>query len=107
MTAPLVINLPHKLGRDEARRRIEGGTGKLASHIPGGAAEVSHSWSGDRMNLSVSAMGQAVTSRIDVEEANVRLEVVLPGMLGMFSSQIEAYLRGKGGQLLDDKSKKG
>ncbi|QPQ54888.1 polyhydroxyalkanoic acid system family protein [Allosphingosinicella flava] len=106
MTTPLVINLPHKLGRDEARRRIEGGTSKLASHIPGGAAEVSHDWAGDRMNLSVQAMGQAVTSQIDVEEANVRLQVLLPGMLGMFSSQIEAFLRGKGGQLLEDKSRK-
>lgn len=106
MAQPLIVNLPHNLGTEEARRRIEGGIGKLAGHIPGGAAEVKHHWAGDRMHLAVTAMGQAVTSQIDVSDSNVRLEVLLPGMLGMFAGQIEGLLRSKGGQMLEDKSKR-
>lgn len=105
MAQPLVVNLPHNLGTEEARRRIEGSIDKLAGYIPGGAADVSHHWAGDRMHLAVKAMGQAVTSQIDVQEKNVRLEVLLPGMLGMFAGQIEGFLKGKGGQLLEDKRK--
>ncbi|WP_106638638.1 polyhydroxyalkanoic acid system family protein [Allosphingosinicella vermicomposti] len=104
MTRPLVIDLPHSLGTQEARRRMEGGVGKLSSHIPGGAADVRHHWEGDSMHLAVTAMGQTVTTRIDVEDKKVHVELVLPGMLGMFAGQIEAYLRGKGGQLLEDKT---
>jgi putative polyhydroxyalkanoate system protein len=101
MPNPLVIDLPHSLGAQEARRRIEGGVGRLASHIPGGAAEVEHRWAGDRLHLSVRAMGQAVTAMIDVGERIVRVEVLLPGMLSMLSGQIEAVLRSKGERLLD------
>lgn len=99
---PLVITLPHKLGKEEARRRIAGGMNRLAGHIPGGA-EVHSDWSGDRLDLVVGAMGQQVKSRIDVEERVVRLEVRLPAMLGMFADRISGFLTHKGGELLEDK----
>ena len=78
---------------------------KLAQHIPGGAAEVKSSWAGDRLNLLVKAMGQEVDSHIDVEETNVRVEVVLPAFLAMFANQIGGFLTKRGGELLEDKSK--
>jgi hypothetical protein len=106
MTTPLTIDLPHTLGTEEARRRIAAGTNKLASHIPGGAAEVTSNWAGNRLDIGVTALGQKVAARIDVEETNVRLEVLLPGMLGMFSGQIEKLVRSRGGELLEDKSRK-
>jgi hypothetical protein len=106
MNQPLVVNLPHKLGAEEAKRRIAGGIGKLESYIPGGSAEVSTSWAGDRLNLLVKAMGQEVSSHIDVQESNVRVEVLLPPMLGMFAGPISRYLSSRGGELLEDKSKK-
>jgi hypothetical protein len=105
MAEPLIVNLPHKLGREEARRRIAGGIGRLKDHIPGGAAEVRADWAGDRLNLVVSAMGQQVTSLIDVEDAVVRVEVVLPGLLGMFGETIAGVLRRTGTELLEDKRK--
>ena len=99
---PLVINLPHKLGKEEAKRRIAGGMHRLASHIPGGA-EIRSDWTGDRLDLHIGAMGQQVKSRLDVEEQMVRLEVLLPAMLGMFANQIAGFLTRKGGELLEDK----
>ena len=106
MTKPLTVDLPHKLGAEEAKRRMQGSIGKLKDHIPGGSAEVVSSWEGDRMNLAVQAMGQEVSAKIDVHETIVRVEVMLPGMLGFFGKQIEGYLKSKGGQLLEDKSKR-
>ena len=37
MSSPIVVDLPHKLGKQEAKRRIQNGIGKLKDHIPGGA----------------------------------------------------------------------
>ena len=105
MAQPLIVNLPHRLGAEEAKRRIAGGMDKLAQHIPGGAAEVKSSWAGDRLNLLVKAMGQEVDSHIDVQETNVRVEVVLPAFLAMFANQIGGFLTKRGGELLEDKSK--
>src|SRR3712207_2675335 len=106
MAPPLVVNLPHQLGKDEARRRIEANMHRLADHIPGGGADVKSAWQGDVLNLSVAALGQEVTSRIEVQDKLVRIEVVLPALLGMFGKQIGTFLSRKGGELLEDKSKK-
>ena len=106
MPQPLVVNLPHKLGTEEAKRRIAGGIGKLEHHIPGGAADVQTSWQGDRMNLLVKAMGQEVNSHIDVGASNVRIEVLLPPFLGMFANQIANFLSRRGSEMLEDKTKK-
>ena len=62
MTQPIELDLPHKLGRDRARARIEGGVGKLASFVPGGTI-AEHHWEGDTLHLAVEAMGQRVATR--------------------------------------------
>lgn len=105
MNKPLTVDLPHSLGVEEARRRMQGSMGKLKDHIPGGSADVRSDWNGDRMNLIVKAMGQEVSANIDVMETVVRVEVMLPGMLSFFGNQIQGYLKSVGGQLLEDKSK--
>ena len=107
MERPVEVELPHKLGRDEARRRIANNVHKLRDHIPGGAAQVDSSWTGDQLNLDIVAMGQKVAALIDVEESKVRVRVMLPGMLAFFAGSIEAALSRKGSVLLEDKSKKG
>ena len=104
MTQPIDVDLPHSLGKDEARRRIANNIHKLQEHIPGGA-HVQSGWAGDQLNLDVAAMGQSVTATIDVMETKVHLKVLLPGMLGMFSGVIQAALQKKGGVLLEDHSK--
>jgi putative polyhydroxyalkanoate system protein len=103
MTQPIDVDLPHNLGKDEARRRIANNIHKLEQHIPGGA-QVQSGWSGDQLNLDVAAMGQSVAATIDVMESKVHLKVLLPGMLGMFGGLIQAALQQKGGALLEDHS---
>lgn len=107
MERPVEVELPHKLGRDEARRRIANNVHKLHDHIPGGAAQVDSSWAGDQLNLDITALGQKVAAQIDVEDAKVRCRVMLPGTLALFAAPIEAALNRKGRDLLlEDRSKK-
>ena len=40
MQQPIEVDLPHKLGREEARRRIANNIQQLKDHIPGGAGHV-------------------------------------------------------------------
>lgn len=101
MTQPIEVDLPHSLGKDEARRRIANNVHKLEEHIPGGA-QVQSGWAGDQLNLDVAAMGQSITAAIDVMDDKVHLKVLLPPMLGMFSGMIQAALQKKGGVLLED-----
>lgn len=105
MSSPIVVDLPHSLGLEEAKRRIDHGMGRLGDHIPGGAARVEKSWSGDTMTLVVEAMGQAVRATLAVTATSVRLEVVLPPALSFFSTPIAALLRREGATLLEDNRK--
>jgi len=104
MTQPITIDLPHNLGAQEAKRRMQDGIHKLKDHIPGGAT-VQSSWSGDRLNLNVGAMGQTVDARLDVLEARIHLEVQLPPMLSFLAGPIEGVLRRQGTEMLEDKRK--
>lgn len=104
MTAPLVIDVPHRLGKASARARLRARVGELKDHIPGGMATVASSWPGeDEMALEVGAMGQTVSARLEVEETRVRVHLVLPAMLGFFSGMIGAAIKEGGTRMLEDK----
>jgi putative polyhydroxyalkanoate system protein len=106
MQRPIEVELPHTLGREEARRRIADNVHTLGEHIPGGAADVKSQWSGDTLSLQVSAMGQTVDATVDVQDSKVRCTMTLPGLLALFARPIEAILNAKGSDLLlEDKRK--
>ncbi len=100
MAQPIEVDLPHKLGKEEARRRIANNTHKLKEHIPGGSAQVSSTWAGDTLSLDINALGQAIAAEIEVQERLVRCRVRLPGMLALFAAPIEAALNARGRDLL-------
>ena len=100
MQRPIDVDMPHKLGREEARRRIAGNIHTLKDHIPGGAAVVDSTWVGDTLNLKINAMGQSVDAAIGVEDTKLHVRVMLSGMLAMFAGPIEAMLNKKGSDLL-------
>ncbi|MGZ2411965.1 putative polyhydroxyalkanoic acid system protein [Sphingomonas sp. F9_3S_D5_B_2] len=104
MSQPIEVDLPHTLGKDEARRRIANNIHRLAEHIPGGA-NVESGWTGDQLNMRVQAMGDAVQATVDVQETKVHVRVLLPGLLGMFSAPFQAALQAKGSVLLEDHHK--
>ena len=106
MSGPITVDLPHRLGAEEAKRRIGANIGSLTSHLPAGA-RVRSSWQGERLNLGVAAMGQEIDAALDIQDSLVRVTVMLPPALAFFGKAIEAALRRTGPQLLEDRSKKG
>lgn len=105
MSKPVVVAIPHELGRAEARRRIEEGVGRLVAQL-GTMGEVSQAWDGDILRFSVTTMGQAVSGLIDVAERQVRLEVMLPGFLAMIASKVKGRIQKEGQILLEDKTRR-
>lgn len=96
------IDIPHSLGAAEARRRIEGGTGQLVASLPAGATATPR-WTGDRLDLDIKAIGQAMTASLDVQERIVRVEATLPPALAFLRPLIEAGVSRAGAELLEDK----
>ncbi|HEY9216630.1 MAG TPA: polyhydroxyalkanoic acid system family protein [Phenylobacterium sp.] len=104
MTQPITVNIPHKLGVAEAKRRIERGFGELGGALPGGGfAQLKQSWTGDQMNFSAQVMGQSISGTIDVLAEAVNLKLVLPPLLAMIAGKIKGRLQKEGTLLLEKK----
>jgi len=99
MSAPLVVSIPHRLGREEARRRLQHGLTRAAANVPVLKVD-EEKWDGDRMIFRVRALGQAAGGHVDVEDNHVRIEVTLPWLLQRFAEVAQAAIKRRGNLLL-------
>jgi hypothetical protein len=99
MSAPLVVSIPHRLGREEARRRLKAGLTRAATSIPVLKVDEER-WEDNRMVFRVRALGQAAAGHLDVEEDHVRLEVMLPWLLQRFAEVAQVAIQNRGKLLL-------
>jgi hypothetical protein len=102
MSEPVVVTLPHKLGREEALRRVRPALSKVSDSFPVLKVE-QEVWSDDRMDFRVRAMGQVAAGNIQVGDTQVRLEVTLPWLLHKFAQVVQKTIAGKGQILLEKK----
>jgi hypothetical protein len=102
MSEPLVVMIPHRLGKDEALARIKAGLGRAQSEFAALISFDQQAWEGDRLTFDVSALGQRAAGFIDVYEHAVRLEVTLPWLLAKFAHAAQRVI-GQRGQLLLEK----
>ncbi len=102
MTKPLVITIPHSLGKEEAVRKLKGGLAKATATLPMFSLD-EETWVGDTMSFKLSAMGQEAFGKVDVAEQDVRIEVTLPWLLQRFGEMIQGTIRQKGQILLEHK----
>lgn len=103
MSRPLVVSIPHRLGKDEAVRRLQAGLTRAARSIPVLSVDEER-WEGDKMIFRVRALGQSAAGHVDVAEDHVRVEVVLPWLLQRFAEAAQAAIRSRGQRLLTKKS---
>ena len=103
MSAPLVVSIPHKLGREEAMRRLKSGLSRAASSVPVLSVDEERR-EDNRMIFRVRALGQAAAGNVDVGEDHVRVEVVLPWLLQRFAEVAQAAIKNRGTLLLTKKS---
>ena len=103
MSEPLVVIIPHRLGKDEALRRIKDGLGRARAEFGWLLSLEEEVWSGDRLIFRVTALGQHASGIIDVYEAGVRLEVTLPWLLARFAHAAQRVIGQKGQLMLEKK----
>jgi putative polyhydroxyalkanoic acid system protein len=103
MSEPLVVVIPHRLGKDEALRRIKDGLGRARAEFGWLLSLEEEVWSGDRLTFRVTALGQHASGIIDVYEAGVRFEVTLPWLLARFAHAAQRVIGQKGQLMLEKK----
>jgi hypothetical protein len=103
MSTPLIISIPHRLGRDEALRRLKTGLAAAAANFGHLFSIDEESWTGDHLQFRISALGQAANGSIDVADDHVRLEVFLPWLLAKLAQTLQPLIRREGTLLLEKK----
>jgi len=103
MSAPLIVSIPHSLGREEAMRRLKTGLTRAAASVPVVSVDEER-WEDNRMTFRVRALGQVAAGHLDVEESSVRLEVTLPWLLQRFAEAAQSAIQKRGQLLLTKKN---
>ena len=102
MPGPLIVSIPHSLGREEAMRRLKTGLSRAAARVPIIHVDEER-WDDNHMIFRVRALGQAANGHVDVEEDHVKVEVTLPFLLQRFAEMAQAAIRERGKLLLTKK----
>ena len=103
MSKPLVLTIPHRLGKAEAVRRLKAGLGGVAANFHHVLAVQEEIWTGDHLQFRVNALGQAASGTIDVADDHVRLEVMLPWLLAQLVDKIQPLIARRGTLMLEEK----
>ena len=102
MSKPLIVTIPHSLGREEAIRRLRTGIGRVHTEFDGKIGHVEDTWTGDHLDFRFVALGQSVTGTVDVADDSVRLEVQLPWVLSMFAEKAKGLIQKQGTLMLEE-----
>ena len=103
MSKPLVVSIPHRLGRDEAIRRLKSGlerAGKDFGHVITIEQQV---WNDNALTFGVRALGQAANGNLQIFDNTVRLEVTLPWLLAKLTERFLPTIEQRGRLLLENK----
>jgi Putative polyhydroxyalkanoic acid system protein (PHA_gran_rgn) len=103
VSKPIVMSIPHRLGKEEAIRRLKSGLGRMRMDFGHLLAVQSEVWTGDHLQFQVSALGQVAAGIIDVADDHVRLEVTLPWLLAKLAEKLQPMIRKEGTLMLEKK----
>jgi hypothetical protein len=103
MSKPLVVSIPHRLGKDEAVRRLKSGLSNARTSFGHVLSIQEEIWSGDHLAFRIGAIGQVASGSIDVFDEHVRLEVALPWLLAKIADAVQPLIRREGTLMLEKK----
>jgi Putative polyhydroxyalkanoic acid system protein (PHA_gran_rgn) len=101
---PLFVSIPHHLGKDEAARRLKSGLSGARTNFAHLFIIQEETWTGNRLDFQVRALGQSVSGIIEVFDDCVNVQLVLPAFLATFAEALQLLIR-KEGTLMLEKNK--
>ena len=101
MTQPVVVTIPHKLGKAEAKRRLEAGFSNVRANVGESFVVLKDAWSGEHLDFEASLLGQSTKGNVDVADDHVRLEVQLPWVLALIANKAKSLVEKQGRLMLE------
>ena len=106
-TEPITVTISHRLGREEAKRRIDQGLAAIRGEIAPYVKSLDYTWDDYRLDFRVLAMMQTITGRIEVYDDHVKVELGLPRLLHLLARTIKGRIENHAAGLLEGPKGKG
>jgi Putative polyhydroxyalkanoic acid system protein (PHA_gran_rgn) len=103
MPSPVVVTIEHRSDKETVKRKLQGSLDQIRAQLASLVTAIDQHWNGDVLEFHMSSLGQAISGKIEVGEAIVRVELLLPGLLGVFARTISSRIREQGQKLLEKK----
>jgi putative polyhydroxyalkanoic acid system protein len=101
MHKPIVITVEHHATKQEVLRKLKSRFSDIRAQIAPYVSSVTEDWTDSGVEVRVVALAHAITSSIEVDERLIRIEVRLPGLLGIFGGLIASRVKRGATMLLD------
>jgi hypothetical protein len=103
MSQPLVVAIPHRLGKEEALRWLKNGLGEAGANFGHLFSVQEETWIDNHLQFRINVLGQAASGGIDVADDHVRLELALPWLLARLVETFQPLIRKEATLLLEKK----
>jgi hypothetical protein len=100
MYTPLIVSIPHRLGKAEAVRRLQAGLSNMRAIFAQHLSNIEERWVEGRLDFRFDALDETARGTVDVAEDYVRLEVRLPPALAAFAADNMGVIERQGRLLL-------
>lgn len=107
MAKSITITVPHNLGVKAAKARIVDRMEKLQRDYVSLIGQSQVNWEGDVAHIRVSALGQTANAQVTVLADQVRVDVQLPLVLGVFSTKVQELVARNADEILKIEHKTG
>jgi hypothetical protein len=103
MSERVTVLVSHRLGKDEAVRRLRDGFARTKGQLGELIAIEQETWEGDTLRFTMRALGQTASGTIDVLDDALRIEVSLPWLLAKAANRLLPLMRKSATLLLEKK----
>ena len=103
MSTPVTVSVSHRLGKDEAVRRLKTGLERMRGNLSALVTIDQDVWTGDTLRFQMRALGQSAAGTIEVLDDSVRIEVTLPWLLAKLSERLLPAIKKEATLLLEKK----
>jgi Putative polyhydroxyalkanoic acid system protein (PHA_gran_rgn) len=103
MSSSVSASIPHRLGKEEAIRRIKDGFGTLRGHLATLISIDREEWTENVVQFQMRGFGQSAAGTITVVDHSVHIEVTLPWVLAKIAERLLPAMRRETTLLLERK----
>lgn len=103
MAQPFTASVPHKLGQEEATRRLQKGLTAVREKFGQHVEIIEEKWTDAHLDFRVAVMGQHATGTLDVADEAVHLAVELPFVLSLIANKAKDMVQKQATLMLEKK----